>query len=163
MSGRICDNNQDESFWNGKIRFGWFDAVLFRYAQSINQVDEIYLSSLDKLDGFETIKVCNEYYYNGSVDEKFNELFSYYTLPNCQIVITDIKKNSEDLGKYLENCIPKYIVVKGWQSDTSNVSNKNDLPTECLEYIALLEKLTKIHITVVSVGPTRENKIRLDV
>ena len=163
VSGRICDNNQDESFWNGKIRFGWFDAVLFRYAQSINQVDELYLSSLDKLDSFETIKVCNEYYYNGSVDEKFNELFSYYTLPNCQIVITDIKKNSEDLGKYLENCIPKYIVVKGWQSDTSNVSNKNDLPTECLEYIALLEKLTKIHIAVVSVGPTRENKIRLDV
>lgn len=163
VSGRICDNNQDESFWNGKIRFGWFDAILFRYAQSINQVDELYLSSLDKLDGFETIKVCNEYYYNGSVDEKFNTLFSYHTLPDGQIVITDIKENSEDLGKYLENCIPKYIVVKGWQSDTSNVSNKNDLPTECLEYIALLEKLTKIHIAVVSVGPTRENKIRLDV
>ena len=161
VSARICDNNQDESFWNGKIRFGWFDAILFRYAQSINQVDELYLSSLDKLDGFETIKVCNEYYYNGIVDEKFNSIFSYSTLPDGQIVITNIKEYSEELGMYLEKCTPKYIVVKGWQHDISNVSDKNSLPTECLEYIALLEKLTNLHISIVSVGPTRENKIRM--
>ena len=161
VSARICDNNQDESFWNGKIRFGWFDAILFRYAQSINQVDELYLSSLDKLDGFETIKVCNEYYYNGIVDEKFNSIFNYSTLPDGQIVITDIKEYSEDLGMYLEKCTPKYIVVKGWKHDTSNVSDKNSLPTECLEYIALLEEITNLHISIVSVGPTRENKIRM--
>lgn len=161
VSSRICDNNQEESFWNGKIRFGWFDAILFRYAQNINQVDELYLSSLDKLDGFDTIKVCNEYYYNGIADEKFNRLFSYSTLPDRQIVITDIKEDSEDLGMYLEKCIPKYIVVKGWKRDISNVSNKNSLPTECLEYIALLERLTNLHIAIVSVGATRENKIRM--
>ncbi len=161
VSSRICDNNQEESFWNGKIRFGWFDAILFRYAQSINQVDELYLSSLDKLDDFETIKVCNEYCYNGIVDEKFKTIFSYFALPDGQIVITDIKEYSEDLGMYLEKCVPKYIVVEGWLCDTSNVSDKNSLPKKCLEYIELLEKLTNIHISIVSVGPTRENKIRM--
>ena len=161
VSSRICDNNQDESFWNGKIRFGWFDAILLRYAQSINQVDELYLSCLDKLDDFETIKVCNEYYYNGIVDEEFKKIFKYYILPDEQVVIKDIKEYSEDMGMYLGKCIPKYIVVKGWKHDTSNVSDKNSLPTECLEYIALLEKLTNLHISIVSVGPTRENKIRM--
>lgn len=161
VSGRICDNNQDESFWNGKIRFGWFDAILFRYAQSINQVDEVYLSSLDKLDGFEIIKVCNKYCYNGIVDENFKTIFNYYPLPDGQIIITDIKKSSEDLGTYLAKCTPKYIMVKGWQKDISNVTDSNSLPKECLEYIALLEELTNLHISIVSVGPTRENKIRM--
>lgn len=161
VSDRISDSNQEHTFWNGKIRFGWFDAVLLRYAQSINYVDEVYLSSLDKLDGFETIKVCNEYCYHGIVDESFNTIFSYTTLSNGQIIITDIKKNSEHLGTYLAKCTPKYIVVKGWKKDISNVSDKNSLPAECLEYIALLEKLTNLRISVVSVGPTRENKIRM--
>ena len=98
---------------------------------------------------------------NGIVDEKFNSIFSYSTLPDGQIVITNIKEYSEELGMYLEKCTPKYIVVKGWQHDISNVSDKNSLPTECLEYIALLEKLTNLHISIVSVGPTRENKIRM--
>ena len=161
VSDRICDENQEETFWNGRIRFGWFDGVLFRYAQSVNQVDELFLSSIDKLDGFKTIKVCNEYYYNDIPDEKFGEIFSYYTTSNGQIIITDIKKNSEDLGRYLEKCTPKYIVVKGWQQDTSNVSEKSGLPAECLDYISLLEEIMNLHISVISVGPTRENKIRM--
>ena len=161
LNDRICDANQEESFWNGKIRFGWFDTVLFRYAQSINQVEELYLSSLDKLDGFETIKVCNEYYYNGNVDEQFSTLFSYYSAPDGQVIITDIKKHSEDLGTYLEKCTPKYIEVRGWESDISKTSDRNFLPAKCLEYIDLLEKLTNLRITLVSVGPTRENKIRM--
>ncbi len=161
VSSRISDNNQSKSFWNGKIRFGWFDAVLLRYAQSINQVDEIYLSCLDELDSFETIKVCSEYHYNGIVDKDFNETFDYYTLPDGGIAIRDIKKPSEKLGRYLENCIPRYIVVDGWQQDISNVSEKSSLPAKCLEYISLLEELIHIHISVVSIGPTRENKIRM--
>ena len=161
LNEKISDENQDESFWNGKIRFGWFDAVLFRYAQSINQVDELYLSSLDKLDGFETIKVCNEYLYNGIVDERFDELFTYFISADGKITITDIKGNGEDLGKYLERCVPIYIDVRGWKSDISNISDKCKLPNECLNYILLLEKLIKLPITVVSVGPTRNNKIRM--
>lgn len=159
----IHDENQEESYWNGKIRFGWFDAVLFRYAQSINKVDELYLSSLDKLDQFETIQVCNEYYYTGAVDETFKKLFSYYTLIDGKILITDIKTPSDELGKYLNLCIPKYILVKGWHSDLSNISDINGLPSQCLDYIYFLQSIIGVPITLVSVGPTRENKIRMCV
>lgn len=161
LGNKISDENQEETFWNGKIRFGWFDAVLFRYAQRINQVDELYLSSLDKLDCFEEIKVCNGYLYNGIVDKKFESLFNYSILPDGQVIIKDIKECSRELGKYLKNCIPEYTSVNGWNSDISNISSSEELPTECLDYIALLEKLTNIPITLVSVGPTRENKIRI--
>lgn len=161
VSENISDENQSQSFWNGSMRFGWFDAVLFRYAQSINQVDEVYLSSLDQLDVFQTIKVCNEYYYKGTADEKFETLFHYYKEADGQIIVTDIKVNSEDLGKYLQQCVPKYTLVEGWNSDISQISNKEKLPTKCLEYIALLEKLINLPITVISVGPTRNNKIKL--
>lgn len=161
VSSKVFDENQSESFWNGKIRFGWFDAVLFRYAQKINEVDEVYLSSLDKLDCFETIKICNEYIYNGVIDGKFKEMFNYSELANGKVAITAIKQNSEEISNYLEKCVPNYICVKGWNSDLSNISDKSQLPDECLEYINLLEKLINIPITIVSVGPTRENKIKL--
>lgn len=162
VSSRICDENQSQSYWNGKIRFGWFDAVLFRYAQSINKVDELYLSSIDKLDEFEEIKVCNEYVYYGIVDKRFQTLFKYKKTTYGNILVTDIKKgNEEDIGNYLKYCEPVYIRIKGWRADTTKISNKSQLPEKCLEYIELLEQLTNVPITTISVGPTRENKLAL--
>ena len=160
VADKVTDENQEETFWNGKIRFGWFDAVLFRYAQSINQVDELYLSSLDKLSCFETIKVCNEYIYNGIVDENFKKIFDYIEADGC-IIITDIKANDDNLIFYLQQCTPKYIEVDGWNSDISNISEKELLPGKCIEYVELLEDLTGLPVTLVSVGPTREKKIRM--
>ena len=160
VASKISDENQEETFWNGKIRFGWFDAILFRYAQSINNVDEIYLSSLDKLSSFETIKICNEYVYNGSVDETFKQIFNYY-IANEKVIITDIKQSSEDLGKYLKQCTPEYIKVNGWKKSLSNIYSKSELPIECKGYIFLIEMLINVPITIISVGPTRANKIRL--
>lgn len=163
VSEKVHDENQDESFWNGKIRFGWFDAVLLRYAQEINQVDELYISSLDKLDNFEEIKICNEYIYTGSTDKKFRKMFKYYVSSNGQVCITDIKQSSEELGKYLERCIPKYIYMKGWKTSLSEISDKKQLPIQCLEYIKMIERLIDIPVTLISVGPTRNNKIKLGV
>ncbi len=161
VSSKISDENQESSFWNGSIRFGWFDAILLRYAQSINHVDELYLSSLDKLDSFEKLKICNEYLYNGIVDDKFKKIFEFVTVENGNVIITDIKENDDALSLYLEKCIPKYISINGWHSDISNISDKKMLPQNCLEYISTLEKLIHIPITVISVGSTRENKIQI--
>lgn len=160
VNNKITDNNQDESFWNGQIRFGWFDAVLLRYAQKINQVDEIYLSSLDKLDDFDKIKICNNYIYLGLVDEKFKEIFDYEVFLE-KIIIHNIIKNDEDLIHYLKKCEPSYITTESWKKDISKISKKEDLPSKCLEYIKLLEKLIHIPITLISVGPTRNDKIQL--
>lgn len=163
VSDKISDENQNESFWNGKIRFGWFDAVLLRYAQKINQVDELYISSFDKLDNFENIKICNEYVYKGKVDDKLKKTFEYHISSSNEIIVTNIKENNEEISKYLEKCIPKYITIKGWKTSLAEISAKEQLPKEALEYIKLIEQLTNINVTVISVGPTRNNKIKLDI
>ena len=158
---KISDENQEETFWNGKIRFGWFDVVLFKYAQRINQVDELYLSSLDKLSNLKNIKICERYIYYGIVDQKFKDIFVYH-IENEMIIITDIKRNDDDLINYLKKCEPDYIYMKGWETDISKVTKKCELPKRCIEYIYILKWLIKVPITVVSVGPTRNNKIRIE-
>lgn len=159
ISQKISDSNQEESFWNGKIRFGWFDAVLMKYAQTVNKVDTLYLSSLDKLDRFEKIKICVAYIYTGLIDDKFKKIFEYSIKPNGLIIISAIKMLDMNLGKYLKECCPLYICINGWMSDISKITDASKLPKECIQYIHLLETYSGISISVVSVGPTRENKI----
>ncbi len=159
MSKIVSDENQEETFWNGRIRFGWFDAVLLKYAQLINKVDTLYLSSLDKLSNFKKIKVCCAYLYTGFIDSNFEKSFEYTIKPNGLIYITAIKDPNVDLGKYLKNCSPLYVCVDGWRTSISEVSDVCELPEKCIQYIHLLEALSGIPISVVSVGPTRKNKI----
>lgn len=161
LSARISDHNQESSFWNGSIRFGWFDAVLFRYAQRINRAEQLFLSSLDLLDDLETILVCNSYRYRGTVDARFETLFDYTVSEDGGITVTDIKGLGDDLGHYLEQCSPVYLSVSGWQSDITHVTDRARLPERCIAYVQLLEQLTELPITVVSVGPTRNDKIRM--
>ena len=157
----LSDEHQTETFWNGKIRFGWFDAVLMRYAQKVNQVDVLYLSSMDQLDSLDTLKICHQYEYIGEVDEEFGRIFDYSYEENGIILIHDIKEPSERLGYYLANCIPQYLYGQGWKQKTAGIHTKEELPEVCLGYIRLLESLIKIPITVISVGSTKEDKIRL--
>lgn len=159
LNTKISDENQSNGFSNGSMRFGWFDAVLVRYAQKINQVDELYLSSLDKLNFFSKIKICNSYKYFGKVDDKFRSLFDFYE-SDGEIIIKDIKCHDDILTLYLKQCQPVYTVVDGWNKDISDCHEKSDLPSACIGYIEEIEKLINIKVTVISVGPTRINKIR---
>jgi len=161
VSSNVEDDNQEETFWNGKIRFGWFDLVLFRYAQNVNCVDELFLSSVDKLDSFKKINICTGYIYNDEPNRLFKELFDYSYMPDGRIAVTDIKKNDPKLIKFLEKCEPSYITIEGWLEPTRKVTKKEQIPEKCREFIRILEALTELPITVVSFGPTRLNKIRM--
>jgi adenylosuccinate synthase len=158
LSTFISDSNQEESFWNGKIRFGWFDAVLTRYAQSINNVDELYISSIDKLDQLPNIKICDSYFYDGSADEEFKLLFEYEKTGEG-VFIHNIKNNDSRISGYLEKCRPVYIDMDGWLDSTSKARHKKELPGNCLKYIDMIERLTGIFVTLVSIGPTRNEKV----
>jgi adenylosuccinate synthase len=46
-------------------RVGWFDAVLARYANRVNGFTDIFLTKLDVLSEFETLKVATAYRYEG--------------------------------------------------------------------------------------------------
>ncbi len=161
VNNKISDINQEKTFWNGQIRFGWFDSVLLKYAQMINKVETLYLSSLDKLSKFEKIKICIAYVYNGEIDETFENIFNYAVKANGLIIISSIKEPHDVLSKYLEKCCPIYLTLDGWKTDISNIRHAALLPNECLKYIRTLEELCGLPINVVSVGPTRSQKIEI--
>lgn len=169
LNNTLSDENQNEGRYNGKIRFGWFDAVLFNYAQKINKVDEIYLSSLDMFTGIDTLKVCAAYKYKGLInDDAIGHLFDieYDNVFDC-FVITKIKKNEyidsckevHYASTYLEYAEPIYKKIKGWYSDISHCKFFSELPYECIKYIHYIEFITDVKVSLVSVGPKANNKI----
>ncbi len=121
-------------------RCGWFDAVVARYSAMINGVDYWAITKLDVLDEFESIKICTAYECDGK---------TYETVPaNISV---------------LERCKPVYEEMKGWQTDTSEISNYDDLPTEAKEYVARLLELLGGSLGILSVGPKRESTLRINL
>jgi len=55
---------------------------------------------------------------------------------------------------------PIYTEVEGWKEDISQCRNYNDLPEKAKRYIDFLEESVGIKISMISVGPDRENTIK---
>lgn len=117
-------------------RCGWLDAVLGNYAISVNGIDHIFLTKLDVLDHFDTIKVCVGYEMNG---EK----------------ITDMSLAMRDLSEVK----PIYKEFAGWKTPTTEIRNYNDLPDNTKKYIESIQELMNTHISHISVGPERSETI----
>jgi len=169
LSGYIKDNNQDVCYFNGEPRYGWFDAVLFNYANRFNEIDGMVLSSLDKLSGLDKVKICHGYNYGGPIDDEFDDLFLYYRDGNniTEVTIYAIKQNSPRLKHYLKQCSPLYAEYNGWGSleflKGKDMCTKAELIREaCGKFLKGIHMYTRINIAAVSAGPTREDKIVLD-
>ncbi len=118
-------------------RVGPFDAVASRYGIRCQGADEIALTKLDVLDGFEEIEICTHYMLNGKRIDEFP--------------FTDV----------LDGCEPVFEKVKGWHCDLSGCRKAEDLPKEALDYIRLLENLCNCKIKYVSVGAERDAYIKM--
>ncbi len=117
-------------------RCGWFDAVIGRYAAIINGLSSVIITKLDVLAGLKKIKICVAYNYDGKRIESFP---------------TDTK--------IFEKCRPVYIEMDGWQDDISNVKEYKKLPANAKKYLEKIESLIKVPISIISVGPEREQLI----
>ncbi|MBE7088831.1 MAG: adenylosuccinate synthase [Clostridiales bacterium] len=113
-------------------RVGPFDVVASRYGIRCQGADEIALTKLDILSGYEEIEICTKYLLNGKEITEFP--------------FTDV----------LDDCKPVFEKVKGWNCDISKCRKPEDLPKEAIDYIHLLEKLCDCKIKYVSVGAERE-------
>ena len=114
-------------------RPGWFDAVMMRHAARLNSLSEIGVTKLDVLDTLPTIKVCVAYELDG---ERFERM------PYHQSV--------------LHKVTPIYEELPGWETDLSAVTDRSELPGAALDYLAFLEAQVGVPITMVGVGPGRE-------
>jgi adenylosuccinate synthase len=130
---RLRDNGHEYGTTTGRPRrCGWFDAVAMRHAVRINGVDQVALMKLDVLDGFDEIKVCVAYEFEG-----------------------------EEIGYVpydLEEAKPVYRIFKGWKR-CEGARTFGELPAEAQEYIAALEGMIGCRIGIISTSPEREDTI----
>ncbi|MFC1898547.1 adenylosuccinate synthase [Candidatus Cloacimonadota bacterium] len=117
-------------------RCGWFDAVAAQYTAMLNGIDEIALTLLDVLSGFETLNICVGYRHNG---EKLDEY------PYSQKTLTEV--------------VPEYIQLPGWKEDISGIKDYSKLPENAKNYVSTIQELLGVKITIVSVGPERSQTI----
>lgn len=119
-------------------RCGWFDGVAAGYSARINGFSDIALTRLDVLDILPRIKICTGYQIDGRVVEHF---------PSSVAV--------------LAKCQPTYEEVAGWQTSTTEARRFEELPVQARRYIRRLEKLVSCRISLISVGPRREQTIEV--
>ncbi len=119
-------------------RCGWFDAVTMKYAVLVGGLTSIALTKIDVFDSFDEIKVCTAY-----KDTRDGKIYTSYP--------TDVF-----IHKYLE---PVYETHKGWGVNVSDIKEYNKLPENCKKYLTRLEELLEVPISIVSVGPDREQTI----
>lgn len=119
-------------------RCGWFDAVTMKYSVLVGGLTSVALTKIDVLDEFEEIKLCIAY-----KDTRTGEIYKNYP--------TDVF-----IHKYLE---PVYEIHKGWMTDISNIKDYKSLPENCKKYLKRLEEILEVPISIISVGPDREQTI----
>lgn len=119
-------------------RCGWFDAFLVNYSRMINGIERAAITKLDVLSYLDEIKVCVAYEINGKT------LKSYPTDVNQMMQVK-----------------PVYEKLPGWKCDISNVKYYEDLPSEAKNYLSFISQQGGFEISLISVGPKRQQTIEL--
>ena len=119
-------------------RCGWLDLLTLRYAVRVNSLTRIFLTKLDILSAFDTIKVATGYVSGG---DRFDEF------PSQQSVLYD--------------CEPIYEELPGWGDDITGVRRYGDLPKEARSYIEYVRDAAGVPIGWVSVGPERSQLVEI--
>ena len=115
-------------------RCGWIDLVALRYAIMVNGVTQLIMMKSDVLDTFPVIKACTAYKVNGVETSDFPY---------------DIEKGIE----------PVYTELPGWQTDMTKFTSEDEFPQQFKDYIKFLEAQLETPITIISIGPDREQTI----
>lgn len=119
-------------------RAGWYDAVMLRHAVRLNSLSEIFLTKLDVLDTFETLKVCVAYEIDG-------ERVDHMPYHQSQI----------------HKAIPVYEEFPGWKSDCSRATKLDELPSKARDYVQFLSDQAGVPVSYVGVGPGRLQTVRV--
>lgn len=112
-------------------RCGWFDLPLVKKAIQINGMNQIAVTKLDVLTGFEKIKICTGYDINGERSDNI-----------CLSRFSKVK--------------PIMIEMDGWEENISRCRSFENLPKNAKDYLNFIEDELNIPITFISVGPARD-------
>jgi adenylosuccinate synthase len=121
-----------------KRRCGWIDLVMLKDSIRYNGLTSLSITKLDVLSGLPTIKACVAYELDGKR-------------------IDYMPASLERLAR----CVPVYEEMPGWKDDISCAQNMKQLPAAARDYLNYIEKKTGVPMSIVSVGPKREETIEL--
>ena len=148
MSGELADRlrGTGENFWDefgtttGRPRrVGWLDAVMLRYSCDVNGYTGLVLTKLDILSGLPELKIAVGYEVDGQ----------HHDYPPSTV---------EEIAR----ATPIYETLAGWSEDVSAVRKFEDLPQAAQAYINRISQLCDVPISMISVGPERDQLIIQD-
>lgn len=119
-------------------RCGWLDIPALKYAVEINGVTNLIMMKSDVLSGFDIIKICTHYNYQGEI-------------------IDHLPYSSED--GLIE---PVYTEMPGWKEDLTSLESYEQMPETFKSYIKFVEDQIGVPISILSVGPNRTQTIILE-
>ena len=102
----------------------------------VNGVTNLIMMKSDVLDSFETIKACVAYRHKGELTRDFP-----YSIES------DIE--------------PVYEELAGWQTDMTRMTSPSQFPDAFKQYVSFLERELETPISIISIGPDREQTIIL--
>lgn len=117
-------------------RCGWLDLCVVKQAAIINGLTDLVVTKIDVLSDIEKIKVCVGY----EIDNK-----EYTYIPAS---LSDYARSK-----------PIYKEFDGWMCDITKIRQYDQLPENCRKYLEFIAEFTNTRISLVSVGPDRENNI----
>ncbi|MBU2638153.1 MAG: adenylosuccinate synthetase [Nanoarchaeota archaeon] len=120
-------------------RVGWPDMVVLKYSQQLNGFTDIALTRFDLLCDINPLKVCTAYEIDGKTTDKY---------PGWDL-------------DALARAKPVYTEIEGFP-DISNVRKYEDLPSGAKKFVELIEKTTGAPVSIISVGPERNQTIFRD-
>jgi len=120
-------------------RCGWFDLVAAKYSVEVNGLSHIALTKLDILDNFDVIKICTHYEYNGKKITNFSNVINN-----------------------LDNVKPAYKTFEGWRCSTNKVQYYDEFPLKVKKYVEFISTELGTPISIISIGPKRNQIISIE-
>ncbi|WP_433053923.1 adenylosuccinate synthase [Dactylosporangium sp. CS-033363] len=117
-------------------RTGWYDAVVAKYSTRLNGITDLVVTKLDVLSGLEKVPICVAY----EVDGKRTD-----DMPMTQTEF--------------HHATPVYEELPGWWEDISKARSFDELPANARAYIERIEELAGTRVSIVGVGPGRDENV----
>lgn len=114
---------------------GWFDAVATRYGCRVQGATSCAMTNIDVLGYLDEIKICVAYDIDGEQTRDFPS------------------------SPRLSRAKPIYVTLPGWKSDVRGVTQYDQLPDNCKNYLSYIERVIETPLTIISTGPRREEII----
>lgn len=119
-------------------RCGWLDTVILKTTVRVSGLTSLCVTKIDTLAGLEKLKVCVGYKFEDKVIDYF-------------------PASLEDLAK----CEPIYEEFEGWGEEVADARSYEELPENAKKYLKRIEELTETKISIIGVGPRRDQTIRV--